>query len=44
MHADAQQQRVLRSAMLSLRTRAPGEAPAPKLERRIYDCGKSRVF
>jgi len=41
MHEDSQQQRIMRKAALSMRRRAPGAAPSPKLDRRIYDCEKT---
>ncbi len=41
MHKDAQQQRMIRSAMLSMRLRATAAQPAPRLDRRIYDCAMS---
>src|SRR5688500_18170258 len=39
MHKGARQQRLLRSAMLSLRWRATDAPPAPLLERLVFDCG-----
>lgn len=41
MHEDSQQQRIVRKAALSMRRRAPGATPEPKLDRRIYDCEKT---
>ncbi|HJT11347.1 MAG TPA: hypothetical protein VJ790_01945, partial [Dongiaceae bacterium] len=41
MHEESQQQRIARKAVLSMRRRAPGATPEPKLDRRIYDCEKT---
>jgi Zn-dependent metalloprotease len=41
MHEDSQQQRIVRKAALSMRRRAPGATPEPRLDRRIYDCEKT---
>lgn len=38
MHEAAQLQRIMRQAALSLRRRAPGAAPVPRLQRHVYDC------